>query len=189
MTLKFIQDIKAQITAQMPDNSTGLITPAIMRANLQDMTDSLYARAAALVGQHSPALAQALTAVLTKFPALFTLVINNNPGQFAVSLVNGNITALVAGFFYQFTVGAVIDGPINTDVRFALFKNNVQVSGIFGAQTTGAGELVTVQITLSQIGVVINDVFDIRIASVPNQSINFTTLALTATLQPTFSPI
>ena len=189
MTLKFIQDIKAEINTQLPDNSTGAITPSILRGVLQNMTDSLYTRGAAILGTHSPAVVLALTAALTKFTTLILNQINNNPSIFTTSIVNANITALEGGFFHQFTMTAVFDGPVSTDVKFALFKNNVQVGGVFGSQTTGAGELITLQATISQIGVVDNDVFDVRVASVPNANVSFHNFAVNAQLQPTFSTV
>jgi hypothetical protein len=189
MALMFINDVKAEINSQLPDNSTGAITPAILRGVLQDMTDSLYGRGAAILGTHSPAVVLALTAALTKFTTLFLTQINANAAVFTTSIVNGDITTHEGGFFHEFTITAVFDGATNTDVRFALFKNNLQVGGAFGAQTTGAGELVTLQASLAQTGVVDGDVFDVRVASVPNANINFHNFVLNALLQPTTSAL
>jgi hypothetical protein len=153
------------------------------------MTDSLYERGCALRGAPVAPLAQALTATPTKFPALFTSVINSHPSNFTVDLVNANITLLSAGFYHEFSIGMIVDGPVNIAVSASLYKNNIAVSGLIGVETTGAGETKSMQIIIPQIGVASGDIYDVRMSSVPPSTITFTSLNLLARLAPTTTPI
>lgn len=189
MTLKFLNDIRTEINALFPDNTAGLITPAALRTVVNDMVDSLFDRGCALRGPGVTPVAQALTATPTLFPALYTDVINNNPSVFTTNLVAGNITALEGGFSHQLQVSAIVAAAINTQVSVTVFKNGAAISGQAGVETTGAGETKTLQFTIPVIGVVDNDVFDIRWSSVPNQTVTFTSLGLILKLSPTQSPI
>ena len=191
MTLKTIQDIKNQIAATMPDNTSGVITPAVLRAALLDMCDSLFSRAAVLYGSHGAGLAQSITTTPTNYPVLMPTAINNNPTLFTVNALTGLITAAVGGFGYTFSLNGVWSAAINTEVDAVLFRNGVAYSRATMSQSTTAGvQLRTMSATILAGGVLANDVFEMRLSSPTGPvSITFRSLDLTVSLNPTLTTI
>jgi hypothetical protein len=187
MALKFIQDIKTEINTLLPDNSVGLITPALMRTVLQDMTDSLYTRAAALQGNHEAVpVPQLLTAIPTNYPALYNQLFNLNPSQFDADLVAGTITLLVAGFAIDWRLEMVGEGANGTEFVGQLYKNGIAESRIqMATVATGAGELHSVEASGFTVGVVAGDVFELRLSG--TGTITFTDISVSSFLVPTFS--
>lgn len=191
MSLKLISQIKAEIDANLPDNSTGLVTPATLRAVLQDMVDSLYSRLAGLFGAFPAPLSQSLTTLPVIYPVLTPTAVNNHPSLFTVNTATGKITTNFAGFGVNISLAAVFSAPANTDVYIELFKNNILVPRIFIAdQGTGAGELKSVSYYLPAGQILVGDVFDVRLRSPQGPvSVAFTSLDVTIALQPTLTAV
>jgi hypothetical protein len=190
MTFKFIQDIKAEIIALMPDNSVGQITPAIMRGVLQDMTDSLYTRAGALFRSAAGAAAQAITTVPTNYPGIYDTQRQADPAVVATNLVAGTITPAVTGFSCKAEVAITVDGPSGRVVTAVIAKNGVAItqSRVF-VTTTGGGDQQSGSIAIPVIGVVAGDVFSVLLSVDVNAAINVWQQTLILSVNPTFSPI
>lgn len=191
MTLKTVQTIKNEIAATMPDNASGLITPAILRAALLDMCDSLYSRSATLYGSHGAGLVQSLTTTPTNYPALMPLSINNNPTLFTVNALTGLITAAVGGFGYTFGINMVFEAAINQEVDGVLYKNAVAYARATVADVAGgAGKLRTAGVVVNAAGILANDVFELRLSSPQGPTnITFRSLDLTVALNPTLTTL
>jgi len=192
MTLKTVQDIKNQIAATMPDNTTGQITPAILRASLLDMCDSLFSRSATLYGAVPAGVAQSITTVPTNYPVLMSGVINNNPTLFTVNALTGLITAAVGGFGYTLSFNVTwMSGTNNVELDCAVYKNGAlytrgrmnQNGATQNRQNTGSFSVLVA-------GVVANDIFEIRLSSPQGPtSITFYTMDFTVALNPTLTTI
>ena len=193
MTLKFIQDIKNQIEATMPDNTSGQITPAILRAALQDMCDSLYSRAATLYGSFGIAtpVSVSLTTAPTVFPTLMPLSINNNPTLFTTSTVASQIAAINSGYGYSISISAVFSCAANVDVYAELYVNGVANQRfLLAEQGTGAGEQKSVSKTLGIAGIAANSIFELRLLSPQGPvSVAFASMDMAISLNPTLTAI
>jgi len=188
--LKFIQDIKSQINSTLPDNSVGQITPAIMRAMLQDMTDSLYSRAGALFRSAATAVAQALTTTPTNYPGIYDTTRAVDPAVIAANLVAGTVVPAVTGFGCTATIGITVDGANGRVVTAALAKNGVvSVSSRVSVTCSGAGNKVTASADTPIIGVVAADIFTLVLSVDTAVSINVWQQALVVNVNPTFSAI
>jgi len=191
MTMQFLSVLKANINSQMPDNSVGAITPAIMRANLQDIVDSLYYRSAALIGDHAAVpIAQALTTTPTNYPNLYTNLIEVDPAVVTGDIVTGETEPLLTGFVNEILMAFTASGANGRIVTARLAKNGtVQDRFTFGVTMTGPGELQAGSIALPTIGVNANDVFTLLLSVDVNASITFSSISLVNRIIPTFSPL
>ena len=191
MTLKTVQDLKNQIVATMPDNTSGQITPSILRTALLDMCDSLFSRSATLYGQFSGGLAQSITTTPTNYPVLMPSVINNNPTLFTVNALTGLITAAMGGFGYTFSINMVFEGAINQEVDGVMYKNGVAYARATVVDVAGgAGKLRTASAEVIAAGIIANDVFEFRLSSPQGPtSITFRSLDFTVSLNPTLTSL
>jgi hypothetical protein len=189
MALKFIQTIKNEITANMPDNSAGLITPAILRTTLQDMVDSLYNRTGSIFGDRNAApLAQALTTTPTNYPALYNASSALDPGILAADSVAGTVKVIPAGFVMEGSLSFTMDGANGRVVTAVLAKNGIAIPRFaISATMTGAGQKHSANIAIPLIGVSANDVFTMQLSADVAFSPNVYEVILFMTLKPTFS--
>lgn len=192
MSLKFIDDISAEIAALLPDNTSGQISPSDVRTVTQDILDSVWQRGGALIGDHIAApQAQALTATPAPFPALWTsgltvdsAIVDINPGA-------GQITLLQTGFIYEVSVSFACAGPNQADVRAALARNGVPATAIIAeTQMTGSGEIKSVIATFPTINNTAGDTLTLLLSTPSgNATINFSQLVFSASLRPTKSAV
>lgn len=191
MTMQFLSDVKAEINANITTNGNGDISGADVRNILQNMVDSLYYRSAALIGDHSAApLAQPLTTTPTNYPNLYTNELEIDPAVVAADLVAGTVSPLLGGFICEAVMGFVASGANGRIVTAQLFKNGVAQSRFrLQATMTGAGEPDAAHLALPLIGVLANDVFDMRLSVDTNATITFTSLSLVLRVIPTFAPV
>lgn len=194
MALEHITDLGAIIDADLPDNATGAITPAVLRSVLHDMVDSLWGRACSLFGEHiSVPIVAACTATPTNFPALQDEVVNNNPTMFTVNIAASTITVLSpgAGYAFTFILGFTCAGTAGVDVQGLLYKNSVRVDRFSAAtECTGAGKMVGGAFSALVTGVVANDVFEVRFATPGGaNNITFYNVELNLVQHPTLSAV
>lgn len=191
MTLRFVQDIRNKINTDLPDNTTGLITPATIRGVLQDMTDSLFSRSAGVYGDHQSAPAsQALTTTPTNYPTIYNANLNLNPSIFSVDQSTGIITLLQAGFVHTFDISANFSGPNNNDLIMQVFRNSVaEPRTLVTENTTGTSNYITMDVQIPFVGIAVNDTLELRLSSTSAGTFNFAALLLSATLSPTVSAV
>ena len=190
MSLKFIQVIKNEINSLLPDNTSGLITPATLRTVLQDMTDSLYSRSGALFRAAATAVAQALTTTPTSYPAIYDTLRAVDPAVVDGNLVAGSVTPQVTGFAAYVTDSITVDGANGRVVSAVIAKNGVDiVSSRISVTCSGAGNKVSATGTVPVIGVVAGDIFTLKLSVDTGASINVWQQLLQVQVVPTFSAV
>ena len=191
MSLNFIQNVKSLINTNLPDNSVGAITPALLRDVLQAMTDALYGRLGAIFGQWEPVAVQVLTTTPTNYPNLYDFSQNLDTAVMSVDEVAGTITLLLGGYEVDVSISVDVDAGVGIDITAALATNGVPSERTkVNLQTTGAGERHSASIYLPGFQYNANDVLTL-VLSVDSgtPSVNFNTVGITATVQPTYSAI
>lgn len=191
MTMKFLQQVGTEIVTNMPDNSVGAITPAIMRVTLQDMLDSLYPRSAAVVADRAAVpVAQALTTVPTNYPALYNGLIQTDPAVVAGNVAAGTIIPNKTGFVCEALIGFTCYGANGRVVTANLAKNGVVQDRFKVAATMSGGvNLDSANTTLPLIGVTAGDVFTLLLSVDTAASITFAGVRFLLRVLPTFSAL
>jgi len=131
---KFLDDIRAEITSQMPDNSVGLVTPAIVRGIMRDIVDSTVEDVAFIYRTGGPATGYARTATAALLPNLFDAdYLASNMDGTTTQITAGTITlGTVAGRQYKGTFNITFEGANGTEVQAGLFIGGV-LSPLWGA--------------------------------------------------------
>jgi len=129
MARRFLDDIRAAIDAQMPDNTVGAITPAIMRTTLKDMIDSTIQDEAFIYGTTPTQIN--LTAAWVPVPvSFFQYQLGGDPDFLKINLATASITtAATAGFTYEAIAIVNMEAAQNNEAEFAIAINGV-VSGL-----------------------------------------------------------
>ena len=192
MAVKTIQTILNEIAATLPDNTTGLITPAALRAALNDMCESLFTRSATMYGSLGAGVAQSITTTPTNYPVLMPAAINSNPALFTVNSVAGTITAARGGFGYTLNANMVWQaGSINTELDATVFRNGVAYNRA-RVEQTGPTQNRPYSASFSVViaGVTDGEVFEVRLSSPQGPiSITFFSMDFTVALNPTLTAI
>lgn len=138
MTRKTYEELRAQSDGTIVDNTTELITPAVMRNMINDLIEALTPIYAGLtIG--SVGLSKALTAT----PALFTL--QNVVGQFPPewTVTTSQITRALAGAVgcnTRHTIQGTVEGPSGAEVTITLYKNGSPTVWTASITTGGTGK-------------------------------------------------
>ena len=134
MSRKFLDDIRAEITSQMPDNNVGLVTPAIVRGIMQDIVDSTVEDVAFIYRTGGPLVGYARTATAALLPTLFDAnYLATNMDGVATQQAAGTITlGNVAGRQYKGTFNITFEGANGSEVQAGLFIGGV-LSPLWGA--------------------------------------------------------
>jgi hypothetical protein len=138
MTRKFLVPLRTEIATLIPDNTTGLVSPADVRTMLTDVLDSAVNSDAFYASNTvSPGFAITNAGAIPPAPSPVSSVeaptfVNVDPGTrvFAVGAPCVGFSLLVQ---CQCTVGA----PNNVDMSLELFASGI--STIFSAEITGTG--------------------------------------------------
>ena len=147
MPRKFLDDIRSDINANMPDNSVGLVTPAVVRGIMQDMTDSLsedvayiYRAAGAQLAYPRPATPSLMT---TLFDTQYLAA--NMDGTFTTPGAGTITLGTVAGRQYRGMLNISFEGGNAVEVNAGLFVGGI-LSPLWGAGVTipGIGKQVTI---------------------------------------------
>lgn len=191
MALKFIQTIRNEINSKLPDNTSGLITPALLREVVTDITDSTFNRGSSIFGDHQTTpVNQALTVTPTNYPSLYNNSINLSPEAFGVDQAQGAITLLQAGFVHTFGVSGNIAGPNNNTFIMEIYRNNVaEPRTMIRQATTGTGEFKAFDLSPLFRGIAANDKLDIRLSCTTPGTFEFAAFAIYAVLHPTISAV
>lgn len=138
MTRKFLDDVRAEIDVNFPDNTTGAITPALTRSTLHDIVDSTVSDEALIAGAPE-VTGYALT---TTFSALTTGLYSAEAGGdgsfLTTNIAAGNITTSpTAGFTYSVSAALTVQAANNEIVEMAIMVNGV--ASRFQPSITGRG--------------------------------------------------
>ena len=126
MTRRFLDDIRADIASQMPDNTLGLITPAIVRNLLNDIIDSTIQDECGIVTS-VPVAGFAVTTTFTPITtAVFTQDIGGDGSFLTVNAAGGNITlSSTAGFAYSVVAAISFEAPNNDEIEIVVLVDGV----------------------------------------------------------------
>jgi hypothetical protein len=134
MSRRFLDDIRADIASQMPDNSVGLITPAIVRGLMRDVVDSTVEDIAFIYRTGGPLVGYARTAAPALMPNLFdSNYLAANMDSVTTQQAAGTITlGTVAGRQYKGTLNITFEAANGTEVQTGLFIGGT-LSPLWGA--------------------------------------------------------
>ena len=137
MTRKTINELYAQVAASFPDNSSGLITPALLRAFCQDFLDTVRPSYGAM--SLTTPLVKAVTTVNSSFA--WEAVIAAQAPDYTCSLPGGIITRSggPASGRISLTIDAI--APNNTILTFTLFIDGVATPWATSNTSTSATDV------------------------------------------------
>lgn len=124
--------LKSQITARLPDNSTGQITPAVLRGVLIDFVDSVQGAFVTLVRSDTQTVN--LTATLAPVAGLFAEITESAPDEIAADLPSQSATVLI-DCAVEFSLSVVITGPVAERVAIGLTIDGVPYEFFQAEQT------------------------------------------------------
>ena len=142
MPRKSIQELTAQAIASFPDNTTGLITPALLRAMFIDFLNAI-SPAYGLLSRSTPNVqVLGLAPVIVAFQTAF----DGDPAQTTSSTASNTIARSERGTStINFT--ADLECQANRFVTFTLYKNGVATTWRITGNGGGAGNPISVALT------------------------------------------
>ena len=135
MTRKSIVELLAQANTTLPDNNSGLITPAVVRDLIVDFLDTVAPAYGVLA--ISGSLVKACTPTLTL--VVFTTNTGATANGFTIDALTGTVTKLNRGTT-RFSFNCDVQFAANRAITFALFINGVQTSWGVSNQGDGTGD-------------------------------------------------
>ena len=145
MARRSLQELRTQAQTDFADNTTGLITPTILRSYITDFVDTM---------------APAYGAIRIITPAIFTInttdtIINGytnvatTAGTFTSTPASGNVTQVLngrPGCSTRITFSCDIQGANNADVTFTIYINGNPSTYSVTATTTGATNFTSIYV-------------------------------------------
>lgn len=165
MTRKTLNQVKVDVAALIPDNTTGLVSPADVRAVLIDAIDSL--NTAASIAYGAPNTATAMTATPTRLPATYFPNVFNDDSSIleARAGTDGDIIAHSDVGQLMLDMNATFHAANGTDVNFYIARNGVVLPPIARGTGTGAGDFQTITMSWLVIDLTLNDSFTVFAAT------------------------
>lgn len=147
MTRKFLDTVKADALALLPDNTIGSISPLDVRTVLNDMLDSTQP----LIGvMYGPAIAEAVATTATYAAMVGTLFTTSEGGDATFVKINtatGTIqTNTTAGFSYQVYGEVNFEAGNGVDFEFTILLDGVPVANLDVETGRGAGNFTSATI-------------------------------------------
>jgi len=176
MTIRSILELLAQADANLPDNTTGQISPADVRNLIKDFLDTMSPAYGVIQCSSS---VEALTATAAAISP-FTAILAATAGFFTANLTAGSVTRElngIAGASVRFTVNGDVAGANNTAVTVEVYKNGAPTGFRTTVATRGAANPVSFNIA----GLTYNDTnatYDVRALTDTNGSYTFSNVVL-----------
>lgn len=176
MTIRSILELLAEADANLPDNTTGQISPADVRTLIKDFLDTVSPAYGVISATSSVEALTATPAVISPFTAILAAT----AGYFTANLTNGSVTRPlngIAGASVRLTANGDVAGANNTAVTVTLYKNGAATPFKTTVATRGAANPVSFNIA----GLTYNDtdaVYDLRAATDTNGSYTFSNVLL-----------
>lgn len=186
MTRKFLVPLRTEIATLIPDNTTGLVSPADVRTMLTDVLDSAI-NSDAWYASGTLSAAFPITAVGAIPPAPSPQSGNEAPTLVVVNPGTRVFTvgAPGVGFSLLVTCNCTVGAANNTDMSLEMFVNGI--ASIFSAEITGTG--VGNPATMSFVGYIAHAVagtIDMRLKSLTgNVSVDILNSSMSVVLLPT----
>lgn len=143
MTRKSMQELLTQVASTLPDNSTGTITPAVMRAMF---TDFIQAIAPAYTSLQMPTANTRLMNIAPVKFGTYQTATNSDITQMVGSAVTGEVTRSERGTS-TINFSADFETSNGRFMMFELYKNNVPTGWRITGNGGGAGNPVAVALT------------------------------------------
>ena len=142
MARKSVVELDAQADATLPDNITGLITPAAVRNMIKDFLNAFRPQYAAM--SLTTPLPQGLTATYAAFPFETVIAVNT---EFTAVPATGLVTKIERG---SVRVSLNIDfvAPNGTTVSFCIFVDGVASAWVVAATQPGTNDVVSVAMSM-----------------------------------------
>jgi hypothetical protein len=189
MTRRFLDDVRADINAQIITNAAGLITAAILAPLMIDTIDSSVEDEA---GLGSNILVPALAVNDTTWTVVPMDTARGGDAQFLIVDLIGNqiTTSPVAGYTYNNTGLASIIGSNNAVYELAILADGLPVGYIGVVTTRGPSKPVTVQAYELELSTPASTSFQIgiRIVSAVSGTVDIVSSANIVTIKPTNNP-
>lgn len=162
MTVKHIAQVKAEISSQIPDNTTGQVTPASVRLVLDDMADS-FKDTIAIIDCSNNLVGLNLTVA----PLILTGVWNGPTradAGMAADATAGTVTAFSeAGYDHSFECVFTLTGVNGADIQATMYVNGVATGATDEVTLRGASNPQTLKLSSFWQAASASAVFSIRI--------------------------
>jgi hypothetical protein len=168
MTRKYTDTLIAELTTTLPDNSTGLITPALLR---QVITDAIQSLRPAWAGIRADKVAVPVnfntTATWTKINAVgfWTIGGQSDNAEFAYDLATGELVAKYADYNHLIECAINFAGATNVEYQFSLAQNGVPVGTLAPVDGNGTGRILEASDRALIISNAVNDRFSLMVRS------------------------
>lgn len=177
---KSTQELLTEITSQLPDNTSGAITPAVLRSVLNDIV--LASQPAYGYLQQSPNLA--VTLGLTPLQVSFQTEFESLAGQItATAGATANVSPVYEGTtLFEFT--ADFEAPNGRFITFTLYKDGAPTTWRVTGNGAGAGNPVAVAFSAIDYSTAPDAVYSIRAAAETNgTNVTLSNMVLLASIQ------
>jgi hypothetical protein len=189
MTRRFLDDVRADINAQIITNAAGLITADVLRPLLIDSIDSSVDDEAG-IGSITPVIGLAVND--TTWTVIPADELRGGDAQFLNVDLPGNqiISAPSAGWTYNITGLVSIIGSNNDVFELGVLFDGAQNGYIGIATTRGPNKPVTVQCYELELSTPVSTSFQIgmRCVGVANNTVDIGSSASIVTIKPTNNP-
>jgi hypothetical protein len=186
MTRRFLDDVRADINAEIVANTSGDVTAPILAGLMIDTIDSSVDDEAS-VGSNTPALALAVND--TTWTVIPSDVSRGGDATFLIVDLAGNkiTSSAIAGFSYNITGLASIAGATNAVFELGILQNGVQTGYIGVTTTRGTTRPTTVQAYELELSTAASTEFQIgiRIVSAVSGVVDVLSSANIVTILPT----
>jgi len=145
MPRKSFVELTNELLTSFPDNTTGLITPAGLRAYLTNFLDAI--RPAYGIISRETANVQSLGLLDT--PLIFEVGSVSTVPDYTVTPASGTVTRLAAGTT-RLTFTSTIDAAVGRIITVTLYKNGVATPWRISATAGGAGKPVDIALNALQ---------------------------------------
>ena len=189
MTMKFLNDVRAEITSLFADNVAGAITAASLRQVVNDIVDSAAPPDCAILSTAS-AVGQAVGTAKAIVPMGAAISSNPIPAILSGDASTRRVTMSVAtsGFLCSIVFEATVDNlPNNQVLEFQVFQNGVATRWTAECVGRGAGRPSSIDL----VGRLVSNgtPIDVRVSSPTATNCDFITCSLVVQLVPTNAPL
>ena len=148
MARQFLDTLRTQINNLLPDNSSGLITPAIVRTLMTDTVDSLVSDDATINRESATPAVLATQITPTQITGIAdTAGVDTNMDGTSANAANGSfLSGAVAGRSYRLVMYATVELAINAQINLGVRVNGL-LSG-FTVQANGLGATKPISLVL-----------------------------------------
>jgi hypothetical protein len=135
MTRRYTDQLLQELPNELPDNTGGDITPAVLRQMVTDIVQSLRPAFAAMEGNHQAAPVQVTLNNSTWTPlvtGIYTAGMASDSAELAYNMTTGSLVTKFSDFIHFFTSELSFEGPNGRNLDLSIGVNGAAV-GMIGA--------------------------------------------------------